>query len=81
MSRIIATFEIYDEDTQEVLVDNLTFEEAAEQSAVYMEFFGAGISVLIRETVRPVRRHQTRRQEFADAWTSYLAELLAMGNL
>jgi hypothetical protein len=81
MAKIIATFEIYDEDTNEVLVDNLTFEEAAEQSAVYMGFFGTGISVLIRETVRPVRKHVPRRQEFSDAWVNYLAELLAMGNL
>ena len=81
MARIRATFEIYDADTDEILVDNLTFEEAAEQSAVYMGFFGEGISVLIRETVRPVRKHQTRRQEFADAWVSYFAELMALGNL
>ena len=81
MAKIRATFEIYDEDTDEILVDNLTFEEAAEQSAVYMGFFGDGISVLIRKSVQPVRKHTTRRQEFSDDWVNYFAMLQALGNL
>lgn len=75
-----STFEIWDEDTNEILVDNLSFEDAAEQSLVYQQFFGNGISVVIRESSR-VRTRITPEQEFKCAWIEYFAELQAMGNL
>lgn len=74
------TYEIWDTSTQEVLVDNLTFAEAAEQSAVYMSFFGDGISVAIRES-RPMRQHKTYTQSYKEAWIEYFGELQLMGNL
>lgn len=73
-------YEIWDTDTQEVLVDNLTFEEAAEQSAVYMSFFGEGIFVVIRES-QPIRHHKTSAQAYKEAWIEYFRELQLMGNL
>lgn len=73
-------YEIWDTDTQEVLVDNLTLAEAAEQSAVYMSFFGDGISVAIRES-KPIRHHKTYAQAYKEAWIEYFGELQLMGNL
>lgn len=73
-------YEIWDTDTQEVLVDNLTFAEAVEQSAVYMSFFGEGISVAIRES-QPIRYHKTSAQAYKEAWIEYFGELQLMGNL
>ncbi len=75
-----STFEIWDTDTEEVLVDNLSFEEAAEQSAIYQEFFGNGVSVAIRAS-RKTYEHKTPAQEYKAAWINYFAELQAMGNL
>ena len=75
-----STFEIWDEDTNEILVDNLSFEDAAEQSLAYQEFFGDGVSVVIRESCQ-TRIRITPEQEFKHAWINYFAELQAMGNL
>lgn len=74
------TYEIWDVDTKEMLVDNLTFEEAAEQCATYMDFYGNGICVAIRESA-PIRKRKTYAQEYKEAWINYFAELQAMGNL
>lgn len=74
------TYEIYDLDTNEVLVDNLTFSEAAEQCKVYQECFGNGIAVVIRE-MREMKQHISAEQEFKTAWINYFGELQAMGNL
>lgn len=74
------TYEIWDVDTQEMLVDNLTFDEAAEQCAIYMEHYGDGICVAIRESA-PVCKRKTYAQEYKEAWISYFAELQAIGNL
>jgi hypothetical protein len=73
-------YEIWDENANEMLVDNLTFDEAAEQSAIYMEFFGNGIAVAIRESA-PVRKRKTSAQEYKEAWIEYFGELQLMGNL
>lgn len=81
MLMLRTTYEIWDENTNEVLVDNLTFEQAAEQSAIYQEFFGSEvISVAIRESVRTTE-HRTPAQEYKQAWIDYFGELQAMGNL
>ena len=73
-------YEIYDTDTEEVLMDNLSLKEAMEQVEVYNVCFGAEISVAIRETHR-VHSDRTREQEYKATWISYFAELSAMGNL
>ena len=74
------TYEIWDVDTNEVLVDNLTLTEAVEQSAIYMEFFGSGIAVAIRESCI-VHKHKTSAQAYKEAWIEYFGELQAIGNL
>ena len=75
-----STFEIWDEDTNEILVDNLSFEDAAEQSLVYQQFYGDGVSVVIRASSQ-VRTHITPAQEYKQAWINYFGKLQAMGNL
>lgn len=75
-----STYEIWDVDTNEVLVDNLSFEDAVEQSAIYEQFFGEGVCVAIRESCK-VYIPKTPSQEYKTAWINYFAELQAMGNL
>ena len=75
------TYEIHDSITCDILVDNLTFDELAEQFLTYLEFFGEHIMACCRECadVRPVRL--SRPKEYKSAWINYFAELQAMGNL
>lgn len=74
------TYEIWDEATNEIFVDGLTFDDAAEQCVIYKDFFGTNVAVVMRESSRIIS-HTTEAQEFKHAWNSYFAELQAMGNL
>ena len=75
-----ATYEIWDESTNEILVDGLTFEDAAEQCVTYKEFFGTDVVVVLRESSKTIR-HTTEAQEFKNAWIEYFDEIRALGNL
>ena len=75
-----ATYEIWDATTNEILVDGLTFEDAAEQFITYQEFFGANIFVALRESSKVIK-HTTEAQEFKKAWIEYFDEIRALGNL
>lgn len=77
---MLKAYEIWDVNTNELLVDKLTLNEAIEQSAVYMEFFGNGITVVKRES-KPIRQHKTYAQAYKEAWIEYFGELQLMGNL
>ena len=74
------TYEIWDESTNEILVDGLTFEDAAEQCVIYKEFFGTDVVVVLRESSKIIK-HTTAAQEFKNAWIEYFEEIRAMGNL
>lgn len=74
------TYEIWDEDTDEILIDNLSFDDAAEQFLAYQQFFGDGVSVIIRTSCQ-ARTRTTPRQEFKQAWFELMDELQAIGNL
>lgn len=74
------TYEIWDENTNEILVDGLTFEDAAEQCVTYQEFFGTNVVVVLRESNKIIK-HTTEAQEFKKAWINYFDEIRAMGNL
>ena len=74
------TYEIWDESTNEILVDGLTFEDAAEQCEIYKEFFGTDVAVVLRESTKVIK-HTTEAQEFKKAWIEYFDEIRAMGNL
>ena len=75
------TYEIYDFDISEALVDNLSFDEAAIQCKAYQDFFGNGIEVVVREMRCAKRKHTTPAQQFKAAWIDYFGELQALGNL
>ena len=75
-----ATYEIWDASTNEVLVDGLTFEDAAEQCLVYQEFFGPDVFVALREASKVIK-HTTEAQEFKNAWIEYWDELRSFGNI
>lgn len=74
----LSTYEIWDGD--EILVDGLTFAEAAEQCLVYQEFFGSEVFVALRQSTRIIK-HTTEAQEFKSAWIAYWEEIHALGNL
>lgn len=74
-------FEIRDAYTFEVLVDNLTLEEALDTLNVYEEFFGND-SVIVTCAKAPRRRpHISMAQEYKQEYIDYFAELQLMGNL
>lgn len=74
------TYEIYEAETGVLLVDNLTFDEVAEQSKIYADFFEAQVVVVAREWVNNISRTSIVRA-FKDAFISYFGELQEMGNL
>jgi hypothetical protein len=75
------TYEIYENTTGVLLVDGLTFEQVAEQSKIYMDFFETDdISIVTREW-NGRTEHTTYAQAFKDAFIGYFAELSEMGNL
>ena len=76
----LVTYEIWDEITNEILVDGLTFEDAAEQCEIYRTFFNTNVAVVMRESGRIIR-HTTEAQEFKNAWVQYFDSMRSMGNL
>ena len=81
MNTYVKTYEIYENSTGVLLVDNLTFEQVAEQAQVYMDFFETtDISVIAREWTGRIS-HTTTAQEFKSAFIGYFGELQEMGNL
>lgn len=81
MTKYCKTYEIYENSTGVLLVDNLTFEQAAEQAQIYMDFFETDdISIVAREWVDRTN-HTTIAEQFKNAFISYFGELCEMGNL
>ena len=74
------SFEIWNENTNEILVDGLTFAEAAEQCKIYQDFDGGAISVAFRETDK-ARNHSNMAHEYKIEYINYFAQLQQMGNL
>ena len=81
MNTYVKTYEIYENSTGVLLVDNLTFDQVAEQTQIYMDFFETDdISVIAREWNGYIN-HTTVVHEFKNAFISYFGELQEMGNL
>ena len=75
-------YEIWNINEDEPLVDGLTFEDAAEMSQVYMDFYGAeNIVVCFRHVKTNKRVMLTNKQKYASTWIDYFEEILHMGNL
>lgn len=74
------TYEIWDANTNEVLVDNLTFEDAAEWCKTYSDFFG--IETMVVEVYsKKIIKHTTAAQQYKNAYTDYMETLFEMGNI
>lgn len=80
MLKSVKTYEIYEAESGVLLVDGLTFEQAAEQSKIYADFFEAEIIVIVREWFDNMV-HTTIVQSFKDAFIDYFGQLQEMGNL
>ena len=75
------TYEIWDVNTNEILVDNLDFADMAEQFAVYQNFYGPEAVIPCSRTYNRTTKFNTYAQEYKDAWIRYFGELQEMGNL
>ena len=80
LKSITTTYEIYEAESGVLLVDGLTFDEVAEQSKIYADFFEAEIIVVVREWVNNIS-HISAAEQFKSAFVNYFAELQEMGNL
>lgn len=74
------TYEIYEAESGVLLVDNLTFEQVAEQSQTYMDFFECDIVVVVREWIDNISKTSIVKS-FKNAFIGYWGELQEMGNL
>ena len=75
-------YEIWDTTINEILVDNLSFEQAVEQVKTYQDLFGSStIVVALRQRQHKPTIHTTPAQQYKNAWIDYFAELQSMGNL
>lgn len=82
MYQYVKTYEIYENSTGVLLVDNLTFEQVAEQAQTYMDFFETtDISVVCREYINNNSIHSTTAQLFKHEYINYFEQLQTMGNL
>lgn len=76
------TYEIIHADTNEILVDNLSFEDMAEQIKVYFEFYGEDKVVgCVRNIISRKCTPISTPRAYKNAWIDFFAELQEMGNL
>lgn len=80
MLKSVKTYEIYEAESGVLLVDGLTFEQVAEQSKVYADFFECEIIVVVREWIDNVA-HTSLVKSFKNAFINYFGDLQNMGNL
>lgn len=73
-------YEIWDAKTHDVLVDNLTFDEAAEQCKVYEDFFGAEVIVVVVDYAKIISAPSVS-QQYKSAYIDYMDILCNIGNL
>ena len=73
------TYEIWDVNSYEVLVDNLTFEDAAEQCKIYADFYRTEVMVVAVDNVKIID-FTTAAKQYKSAYIDYLGTILQMGN-
>lgn len=71
------SYEIWDLESHEVLVDNLTFDDAAEYCQAYEDFFGAPVMVVAVDNV-VIIDDVTIAQQYKNA---YMEAIYEMGNV
>lgn len=77
---MLKSYEIYEAESGVLLVDNLTFEQVAEQSKVYADFFECEIIVVLREWIDNMA-HTSIVKSFKNAFVDYFGILQEQGNL
>lgn len=73
------TYEIWDEQSHDVLADNLTFEDAAEQCKIYADFYGAEVMVVAVDNTQIIN-FTTTAKEYKAAYMDYIYDLFNMEN-
>ena len=82
MKKIKVTFEIWDVSENEMLVDNLTFEDMVSQLADYQNFFGkAVVAPFYRTRENNKRKSVSTREDFTRDWLALMDELCKMDNI
>ena len=74
------TYEIWDASSYEVLVDNLTFEDAAEQCKIYADFYCTEVMVVAVDSAKVIDL-TTAAQRYKAEYMDYLEILFSMGNV
>ena len=69
------TYEIWDAESYEVLVDGLCFEDAAEQCKIYEDFFGSQVMVVAIDNVKIIDITPMAKQ-YKFAFMDYIETLL-----
>ena len=73
------TYEIWDASSYEVLADNLTFDDAAEQCKVYADFYETEVMVVAVDNAQIIDFTTTAKQ-YKAAYMDYIDMLFRMGN-
>ena len=68
------TYEIWDASSYEVLVDNLTLDDAAEQCKIYADFYGVEVMVIARHN-KKIIDYTTKAQQYKSAYLDYIFSL------
>lgn len=73
------TYEIWDANSYDVLADNLTFDDAAEQCKIYADFYGAEVMVVAVDNAHIIDFTTTAKQ-YKAAYMDYIYALFRMEN-
>lgn len=74
------SYEIWDANSYEVLVNNLDFDDAAEQCKIYEEFFGIEVVVVAVDNAMVIDIVPIGNQ-YKSAFVDYMECLFEMGNI
>lgn len=73
-------YAIKDTFTNELLVDNLTFDEVIVQLKIYQKFYGDHLVMTVCRYA-PKPKHISRADEYKQEYINYFSELQQIGNL
>lgn len=73
------TYEIWDTKSYDVLVDGLTFEDAAEQCKIYADFYEAEVMVVAVDNTKVIDFTTTAKQ-YKSEYMDYIYALFSMEN-
>lgn len=73
------TYEIWDANSYEVLVDNLTFDDAAEQCKIYADFYATEVMVVATYNTKIID-FTSKAKQYKSAYMDYINILFNMEN-